>query len=249
MMMVSSEGRALGGSYAPRQRRGPPTSLPEPDYSKYDENILNVFLMARFQRALERELDMPTEHVEFDQIVSLSHKIRSEYNHDPLVVRQRVQAVFEDVFGGVLPMLYKSIFAERVPRISEQLAAIATSIGSQWLMGPNELTTQMRTVEIERCRFLEASGCVNACVNGCKKPTEAFMSNSMGVDLYIEPNYEDFSCKFQFGQQPPPESDDPAFGEPCFLQCPTATRAMKSDGFLLGSKCENTPFSAPNTEL
>lgn len=86
MMMVSSEGRALGGSYAPRQRRGPPPSLPEPDYSKYDENILNVFLMARFQRALERELDMPAEHVEFDQIVSLSHKIRSEYNHDPLVV-------------------------------------------------------------------------------------------------------------------------------------------------------------------
>lgn len=97
-------------------------------------------------------------------------------------------------------------------------------------------------------RFLEEAGCVNVCINGCKKPTESFIKNGLGVDLYIEPNYDDFSCKFRFGEAPPPEAEDPAFDEPCFLQCSNATRRMKFEGLTTGSKCENTPTSPTTTE-
>lgn len=41
----------------------------------------------------------------------------------------------------------------------------------------------------------------------------------MGMPLYMEPNFEDLSCKMIFGQQPPRFEDDPVNGQPCFKQC------------------------------
>lgn len=32
-------------------------------------------------------------------------------------------------------------------------------------------------------------------------------------------DFDDMSCKMIFGQEPPPESLDPAFAKPCYKQC------------------------------
>ena len=41
----------------------------------------------------------------------------------------------------------------------------------------------------------------------------------MGMPLYMEPNFEDLSCKMVFGQTPPPLEQDDVMGQPCFKQC------------------------------
>lgn len=46
----------------------------------------------------------------------------------------------------------------------------------------------------------------------------------MGLMLTITPNYEDFSCQFNFGQTPEPQDQDEAFLTPCFQQCPSKMR-------------------------
>lgn len=61
------------------------------------------------------------------------------------------------------------------------------------------------------------------CVHSCKTATESFFQESMGLDLAIEPNLDDFSCKFRFGSPPQPWSDDPMFRESCFASCPMST--------------------------
>ena len=72
-----------------------------------------------------------------------------------------------------------------------------------------------------RCRYLEQSGCASVCLNSCKVPTQEFFRQDMGLDLCMTPNYEDFSCQFDFGKKPLPQEQDEAFTVPCFTQCPS----------------------------
>ena len=50
-------------------------------------------------------------------------------------------------------------------------------------------------VLVQRCRYLEQSGCAAVCVNSCKVPTQEFFATKMGIPLTMTPNYEDFSCQ------------------------------------------------------
>lgn len=84
-------------------------------------------------------------------------------------------------------------------------------------------------VAVERCRYLEQTGCAACCINSCKVPTQEFFANEMGLPLTMTPNYEDFSCQFSFGLTPPSEDEDEAFKTPCFTQCPTKRRFKHED--------------------
>lgn len=72
-------------------------------------------------------------------------------------------------------------------------------------------------------KCMTETGCVGVCVHSCKSATESFFQKNMGIGLAIEPNLDDFSCKFQFGKQPLPEADDPMFQESCFASCPMSS--------------------------
>ncbi|CAN6349606.1 unnamed protein product [Urochloa humidicola] len=79
-------------------------------------------------------------------------------------------------------------------------------------------------VFVEKCKYLEESKCLGICINTCKLPTQTFFKDHMGVDLYMEPNFEDYSCQFNFGVPPPPLETDKALKEPCLDICTNARR-------------------------
>jgi hypothetical protein len=73
---------------------------------------------------------------------------------------------------------------------------------------------------IEKCRFLETSGCVQTCLHACKIPTQNFFFEEMGLPVYIKPNITDYSCRFEFGIFPIPiESDLSLKKVSCLLNC------------------------------
>ncbi|GFH08469.1 DUF4033 domain-containing protein, partial [Haematococcus lacustris] len=76
-------------------------------------------------------------------------------------------------------------------------------------------------VKVERCRYLEQTGCASVCINSCKVPTQEFFATHMGLPLTLTPNYETYECQFAFGKTPLPQSQDAAFASPCFVQCPS----------------------------
>jgi Beta-carotene isomerase D27-like, C-terminal len=109
--------------------------------------------------------------------------------------------------------------------------AWATRVAGTWLMGECEINDvevdgavigKMQGLHVQRCRFLEESGCVSVCINSCKLPTEAFFLEEMGLPLTMTPNYETFECQFSFGLTPTLEQDLEARNTPCLSRCPTA---------------------------
>jgi len=90
---------------------------------------------------------------------------------------------------------------------------------------------------IEKCRFLETSGCVQTCINACKVPTQNFFKEEMGLDVTLQPNITDYrylltttnttiiintfinSCKFLFGIAPTSIDNDPISLSPCLSIC------------------------------
>ncbi|AQL03278.1 Beta-carotene isomerase D27 chloroplastic [Zea mays] len=65
----------------------------------------------------------------------------------------------------------------------------------RWLVGPSKVVEvevgglrQRSEVHIEKCRYLESSGCVGMCVNMCKVPTQDFFTNEFGLPLTMNPS-------------------------------------------------------------
>nr|PNR55771.1 hypothetical protein PHYPA_006668 [Physcomitrium patens] len=83
-------------------------------------------------------------------------------------------------------------------------------------------------VQIQKCRYLETSGCTGLCVNSCKMPTQYFFTKELGMPLTMEPNFEDMSCLMIFGQTPPAFEDDLVFKQKCCTTyCPTSSQASE----------------------
>ena len=60
----------------------------------------------------------------------------------------------------------------------------------------------------------------------------------MGMPLYMEPNFEDLSCKMVFGQRPPPLDQDEVSGQKCFKQCALAKMEAKECSKLPADKTQ-----------
>ncbi|KAH7428978.1 hypothetical protein KP509_09G025400 [Ceratopteris richardii] len=65
-----------------------------------------------------------------------------------------------------------------------------TPLFFEWLVGPCKVIevkigekTLKSGVQIEKCRYLETSGCTGMCVNLCKRPTQFFFTKELGYAL------------------------------------------------------------------
>jgi len=143
------------------------------------------------------------------------------------------------LFPSFLLPTYKVVFRPFLS-LSILMNAYVTLWTTKWLMGPSKLVdldasvninveqqqhqqqngpVNTMTLQIEKCRFLEASGCVRTCLHACKIPTQDFFFQEMGLPVSVSPNLTDMSCKFVFGQSPIDWKEDPSLVAPCFSQC------------------------------
>lgn len=201
--------------------RGPNT--PKPDYAKIDANPFNKVFTTLFANRLADELGVPPPPATegYAAVMRLVAGLNERANGDPGALTEAAVRVLDSLFPNWLPPAFATIFSKPMPRFSAWINALVTLAVTQWLMGPSKFADDgTMTVEIERCRYLEESGCVGTCINSCKLATESFFQDSMKLPLWIEPDFEDFSCKFKFGVQAPPGREQSALVEPCFSSCP-----------------------------
>jgi len=200
-----------------------------------DSDPLSKFMIAYFSRVMSKELGGYPYDGSYESFVELSREIMRGRN-----TRQQQETV-AGVLGALLPPQAPERFRQWFPlnRRNAEFNAWITTLGFKWLVGPAEVKevevdfegrkeVWKSGVQITKCRYLENSACVGMCVNMCKIPTQKFFTDTFGLPLTMNPDFETLECEMIFGQAPPAVEEDAVYTQPCFAACGISPGA--SDG-------------------
>ncbi|MGF1538603.1 MAG: DUF4033 domain-containing protein [Elainellaceae cyanobacterium] len=204
----------------------PETALP-PE-TPYHDSALDRLFIALFARKMARVSGNQTQHRGYDGIVDLSRQIMR--GRSPAQQQHAVAAILHSLVPAPALAFIRAAFSPT--RLVCELNAWFASVMFEWLVGPCRVetaeisttggtSTQNSGVYIEKCRYLEQSGCVGMCVNMCKLPTQTFFTEQFGIPLTMTPDFETLSCRMVFGQTPDLEPES-AYASPCLTGCPSA---------------------------
>jgi len=231
------------------------------DYSSIDRSPVSQVLMGTVRSLLADAAGHDSPIPGFAGVMELVREVNDmEGTADQL--QKKARKVFEGIlpslFIGWIPPIWKNYIKPIFPSWAANSSFfLVFYLLFPWLMGPMEgddfaevevpqslrnvlffLPATVRlpqTVKAERCRFLEQSKCASVCVNTCKVPSQTWLGDDFGMKVHIQPNYDDFSCRWRFGTQPPPLMEDEAVMVPCFSNCPTKIKGTK-DAYSLRQK-------------
>lgn len=221
------------------QRRRPPSKDPlGGPLTPYSDNVFDLFFIAIFRFVMTQTARWQSPlafwgEQAYDGMLEVAHAMQwkkslQETEDASLKViedlipdegRERFRALLKpDKFGTELNAWITAAFFpfmvgkvqvearthEEMPRVPE---------GESWDCA----------VKIEKCRWLEKSGCVGMCVGLCKRPMQRMFGGVLGMPLSMEPNMEDLSCTMVFGKEPTAWEEDELKEQPCFASCATAS--------------------------
>jgi len=223
------------------------------DYTSIDNSPISQVLMNTTRNCLAKEAGRESSLPGYEGLVALARGVNDEEGTAE-DVQARARRVFEGLlpalYLGWIPPLWRSLVQPNVPAWTANTAFFYVFyLLFPWLMGPMEgddfidvdvpeawrkflpfLPETVRvpqSVKAERCRFLEQSQCASVCVNTCKVPSQEWLRDDFGMEIHIQPNYDDFSCRWKFGVKAPPLQEDEAVMVPCFTKCPSTVRGTK----------------------
>lgn len=204
-------------------------STPPPDYSQVDSNPFNkqftkIFYSKLIQQLPTSSISAKQKNIQYEDVIQVIRLLFKYYKRQPEQLSEASQRVIKSLFPAFIPPLFVMLFSKPTPKLAAHLNAQVTVLVTQWLMGHSKIADDDRSVvEIERCRYLEQTGCVAICLHSCKQPTEQFFKNNMGIPVSVEPNLDDYSCKFCFGKVPLSVEKDDVYVQPCFVDCPSSS--------------------------
>jgi Beta-carotene isomerase D27-like, C-terminal len=208
-----------------------PKPLPIVITDEYHDNLIDRLFIWLFARKMSQIVGFKGQIGGYEGLVAVSKQIMHGRN------AEQQQVIVAQILGSLVPApvlwAIRTLFAPT--RLVCVLNAWFAAQMCEWLVGPCQVAeaevtgadgtvrSQPSAVEITKCRYLAASGCVGMCVNMCKVPTQAFFTTQFGIPLTMTPNFEDLSCKMIFGRSPDLPADDDAYLQSCLQQqCPTA---------------------------
>ena len=226
------------------------------DYSSIDASPISKVLTRTIRGLLVAEVGKDTDPRPWDDFDAVLTSVREVNDMDGTArdVTVRAKRVFAGIlpalYIGWVPPLWKNAIRKVAPRWASNYAFVLVfTTLFPWLMGPMEGIDHVevpvpealrkafgflpetvkvpQAIKAERCRFLEQSGCASVCVNSCKAPSQEWLGEDFGMDLHIQPNYDDFSCQWKFDVKPPPLYEDAAVMVPCFTNCPSEFKGEK----------------------
>lgn len=203
----------------------------------YQDNWFDKLFITLFSRKMARALGTNTKFKGYDGFVDLSKQIMQGRNSQEQ--QQLVAIVLKSLIPSLVLKMIRRFFSPT--KLVCELNAWFATLMFEWLVGKCEVKeveiiaadgskkVQKSGVKIQKCRYLEQSGCVGMCVNMCKLPTQDFFTQDFGIPLTMIPNFEDLSCEMIFGQIPPPLETEDAYHQSCLTtQCVMATSKTPS---------------------
>lgn len=196
------------------------------------------FIFSLFSRSVAKELKLVETPNSYNRTIEHIHKFASDATANPETIHNRSKRILVDLFPRGLLTMYKASIGKYFPKLSAWMNLLATKWTTQWLMGPSHIMETradnrngtkllQHHLHIEKCRFLETSGCIKTCTHACKVPTEKFFMEEMGLPVAVKPNFTDYSCKFVFGEIPASWDQDETIRRSCLSEC--SMKANSSD--------------------
>jgi len=147
----------------------------------------------------------------------------------------------KNTLGGlmtpVLPPFYRIFMSGIVPNLGTEwdgkqigpwfyapwLTSLVTPPFFGFLVGPSKpnrrIDGERGGLLVEKCKFLQESGCKGLCLHQCKIPAQEFFRDTLGMDLTVRPNFVTQECQWSFGEKPMPPEEDPSFPRGCLVGC------------------------------
>ena len=123
------------------------------------------------------------------------------------------------MFGG--PLIYAPF-----------LTSVVTPPFLKFLVGPSRTNYrkdgQLGGIVVEKCKFLQESGCKGLCLHQCKLPAQQFFADKLKLPLTVEPNFATQECQWSWGLEPMVPEQDPAWPKGCLVDCPTRSMTKRS---------------------
>jgi hypothetical protein len=122
------------------------------------------------------------------------------------------------------------------------LTSFVTPVFLNFLVGPSRMNRrkdgQLGGLVVEKCKFLQESGCKGLCLHQCKLPAQQFFENDLGLQLTVSPNFVTQECQWSWGEKPVPVSEDLSFPKGCLVGCPTRTPLTQEGNYAVAiSSC------------
>lgn len=187
--------------------------------SEVTDGPVGQFALAQMRRVMTPLIGWKSPRPGYDGFVEECRMllVRKGPEEQQRVVFATLDTLFQAPVG---PALFRRFFSDK-PGIN---AAITPKFFS-WLVGPCETNRPPEGgygVYIEKCRFLDETGCKGLCVNMCQQPTQRYFTDVLKLPVRMTPDYEDKSCQMTFGVPPLPIAEDPAVTGDCLANCKMA---------------------------
>ncbi|WOH01722.1 hypothetical protein DCAR_0521107 [Daucus carota subsp. sativus] len=209
--------RAVSAMTSPTQNVERLTTLK----TEYKDNWFDSIAINHLSKSVQETIGFKSSKKGYDGLVEATTAARQHFSPDQQ--RQLVIQALDKAFPKPILSLIRTVLPPS--KLQREYFAAFTTIFFPWLVGPCEVKEsefngkhEKNVVHIKKM-FLEESNCVNMCTNLCKMPSQAFIKDSFGIPVNMVPNFDDMSCEMIFGQEPPAQSDDPAFKQPCYKLC------------------------------
>jgi hypothetical protein len=205
---------------------------------QYQDSVLDKILLKIFRDLVAKNTGGVTSPKE--GIIGLLEQGRT-FMLQPGQTPEAQHKMVYDTLGGlmtpVLPPFYRIFMSGIVPKLGTDfdgkqigpwfyapfMTAVVTPTFFAFLVGPSYPNRRKDGYPggliVEKCKFLQESGCKGLCLNQCKQPAQQFFQNELGLPLTVSPNFVTQECQWSFGEKPLPVEEDPSFPKGCLAGC------------------------------
>ena len=192
----------------------------------YSRTMIALFRLA-LGSAVNYQARSPLWH--YDGLVEISERLHRSVT-SPEARIDRVAEVFNRFHPPQQPQFLQNnqLSMTVLGQLTEKLFPFLVGPSSVGPWERDDGTIWNTKVSIERCRFLEASGCKSMCVGLCKQPSEAYFA-SIGLPLSFTPDFETGGCEMVWGRTPT-DADMADVDLSCFTACDLRLKPPLEEG-------------------
>ncbi len=190
----------------------------------YKESLLDQILLRIFRNLVVKYTDGVgvSDKPSIEGLLEQGRKYMLKPDQTPEAQHTMVKNTLGGLMTPVLPPFYRIFMTGIVPSnfdwipedwrgkqigpwfYAPYLTSIVTPTFFGFLVGPSypnrRMDGQRGGLVVEKCKFLQQSGCKGLCLHQCKIPAQEFFSDTLGLDLTVKPNFETQECQWSFGE-------------------------------------------------